>query len=279
MRQLITSLVLVLVAASNAAYALPGGLGGLGNAIKPVKRPSKSIDATFEDLIGRKISLTEEQQINGLLAETEEMQLKPQLVSTFGGTEIIPLICGQFKASFDWAKGIGGEVNPCFDPMSGKSFVMKGTSFNNPGSASAALMGGIYVGPASEQKPIVGQYGFVGLTKDLIPFVKFTGQISVDLPCLNEAIALSSQKTWEQTLQNCKFMAMGGLGISVSDLFKKFKDKLSKKPAGTAAVAIGGTKLNVGVTFEVKEFPWYERLKNGSSLRQAFADWQTYQAP
>ncbi len=284
MRQLSTTLFVLLVL-TNSSQALPLALPSTGlsdaSMSAPTKATSRATEDYFEDLIGREISKTEENTIRLHLEQTEEMQLRPQLVSTFGGTEVIPLICGQFKASAHWAKGLGGEVSPCFDPQTGRSYVMQGTSFNNSGMVTAALMAGVYVGPAHVQKPVVGEYGFIGLTKDLIPFVKFHGQVSADFNCLAEASSLSSKKSWAETIKECKFMAMGGLGISVTDLFKKFKDKLMKTPMDPAAGAAipGWGEINIGVTFMVREFPWYERLKNGVTPRQAFADWQTYQAP
>lgn len=270
-----TSILLLSQTLSLTAQAFPSGLGSVGSAAQAQKVAVHTEDF-FEDLIGRKISQKEERQIKDLMGQAEEMQLQPQKVSTFGGTEVIPLICGQFKANFSWARGIGGEINPCFDPMSGKSYIMKGTSFSPSPTVSAALQAGVYVGPSHLQKPIVGEYGFVSLSKEVIPFVKVHGQMSASLPCVHEMTGLS-KKTWEQTLRDCQFLAFGGLGLNVDGLFKKFKSYFKAPEANTVSVA--GAEFTVGVIFSITEFPWYERMKNGSSIREAFTDWQTYTAP
>lgn len=271
MRQILT-VTLGLLFFSNSASALPSL--GPGTRMVPSKMQAEDF---FEDLIGRKISTKEEGQIRDLMGQVEDMQLRPQKVATFGGTEIIPLVCGQFKANFSWARGIGGEINPCFDPVSGKSYIMKGTSFSPSPTVSVALQAGVYIGPSHLQKPIVGEYGFVSLSKEVIPFVKTHGQVSASLPCVNEVTGLSN-KTWEETLRECQFLAFGGLGLNIDGLFSKFKSyfKTSQQPG---AVSVAGVEFTVGVIFSISEFPWYERMRSGASVRQAFADWKTYQAP
>lgn len=271
MRQLLTA-TFITIAFSQSVSALPA----LGPGTRPLTQKTQTEDY-FEDLIGRKISAREENQIKNLMGQAEDLQLQPQKIATFGGTEVIPLVCGQFKANFSWARGIGGEINPCFDPVSGKSYIMKGTSFSPSPTVSAALQAGVYIGPSHLKKPIVGQYGFVSLSKEIVPFVKAHGQMSASLPCVHEVTGLS-KKTWEQTLRECQFLAFGGLGLNIDGLFSKFKSyfKSSSQP-GTVAVA--GVEFTVGVIFSISEFPWYERMRNGASIREAFTDWQTYEAP
>lgn len=244
----------------------------------PRQSEGPGIDVYFEELIGRKLSTVEEHQVQDLMGQVEDMKLRPQNVAVFGGTEIIPLICGQFKANFHWARGIGGEINPCFDPTSGKSYIMRGTSFSASPTVAAALQAGVYIGPSHLNKPVVGQYGFVSMAKDIVPFIRAHGQVSASLSCIDEVTGLSSKKTWARTLEECQFLAFGGLGFNVDGLFRKFKDKLFSKGAdGAASASVAGAEITVGVIFSIVEFPWYERLRNGAPISEAFADWKTAQ--
>lgn len=268
----IKSSLLVLIVSSLApvhALALP-------NIGIPKMAEAPAIDVYFEELIGRKLSTVEEHQVQDLMGQVEDLKLRPQNVAVFGGTEIVPLICGQFKANFHWARGIGGEINPCFDPVSGKSYIMRGTSFSASPTVAAALQAGVYIGPSHLNKPVVGQYGFVSIAKNIAPFIRAHGQVSASLSCIDQITGL--KQTWERTLAECQFLAFGGLGFNVDGLFKKFKNKLFSKGAdGGASVSVAGAEVTVGVIFSIVEFPWYERLRNGAPVSEAFADWKSAQ--
>lgn len=264
------------MACSNA-IALP--FSGIGSAVSKPNTQLATSDIVFEELIGRQINAHEEELIQQLVVEVQEFKERPQVVSTIGGLEIMPIICGQFKANLAWIKGVGGEVNPCFDPISGRSYVMRGASFSPSPNLSSALQAGVYVGPASLEKYVDGQYGFISGTKEVLPWVKAHGQVSVSLPCLQEMSSFGSGKSWSQAAQQCQFLAMGGIGFSFEGVFSKLKSYFWPSKKETANTQLGGIEWTVGIIFTIVEHPWYERIRNGVGIVEAFEDVNSYVPP
>jgi hypothetical protein len=207
------------------------------------------------------LSAADRKLIDHVLAQAQVLKEQPQTVATLGGVEVLPLVCGQFKLNLQAVKGLGAEIEPCLDPSTGKSYVMTGGSFSPASTLSLGLQVGIYLGPAHLNQPVVGQYAYASLSKELIPFVKGHGQVSLSSNCLNDLTRLS--------FKECQMLVMGGAGLDFAGLFSKLTAKAGVKDS-EKKIAVAGIEAGYGVIFQVKEHPWYAKIKAGASWKDVF---------
>jgi hypothetical protein len=295
--------VMISCLATSQAHAF-SNLSGMGTASPVSQHGNVNSNSTrvslqdpqpLEELMGRQLTNEELSGIEEMIGEVQKIREMPQTVSTFGSVEVIPLVCGQFKVNFQiLTKALGGEIETCVDFQTGKSYILSGAAIGGASSISATVRVGIYVGPSAVQTPIIGQYAFGNISKEVFPSIYAHGQLSVGKGCLDSAVDLATQgRSIKSALKSCQLLVFGGVGVNLDGLMKntyqKFFGKKSTEVSGTpmsvdaakdAVSKLTGFSLTTGVIFNIKEFPWYDRMRNkGMGVVQAFADIKTYQAP
>lgn len=302
-----------LIVAANQVMAFPRA--GVAPLIAP---PTPRINAVihpedmrdFEELIGRRITSSEINQIQRIADQTralnEDDSLRPQNVRWDlgnSGFEYTVLICGQFKLQVDkvipqalkdklskvpgdlqgkasgFLNKFSGELLPCFDPHTGMSYIMGGSSveLRSPSIFTMGLSVGLYFNHKSE-KLIVGNYFFGRFTWDIGAFGKWDLTGGGDLNCSATIAAL------EFDIAKCRrFFISTGLGFDLfGGLFRKLKTIRKQANASEASGAQGKTldlgmwSFSTGAILKLHEFPWYDRMRQGADIQNAFSDLAQY---
>lgn len=287
---LASAFALTLLLAQIPAAALPGmGAASLAPRAPRTEDPREIVADGFEEIIGRELTAGETRQLNQAIKQLESVDeprmqrvaLFDQAYDLWESYEKLPIICiyGKFsgKIPFSTKKfslngaAIGYEITPClvlnsFNPWAWRlrefrSYVMQGGSLAQNGGQFGGVAGGIfiglYAGPRALAHPLIGTYGFMRLTLDRA-IVKGSAQVAYS--------------------NNKQMLAMIGVGgeLSFDAIFRAFR--LMPK-ADANSVSVAGVKAEVGMYFDVKEFPWFHRIVvQGMGPIDAFSDVNSYVA-
>ena len=276
--------------------------------MKPLVSPTGVISTEafegFEELTGRELRSSEINQIQRISDQVRELNQDEGVHKASWnlgktGYQFTVLICGQFKLQVDsvipqkvkdgltklptslqnsvngfMAKG-SGEIQPCLDPHSGISYLMVGAShtIGAPTLISGGLTIGIYFSPTTE-KIAIGNYLFGRFTWNLGSFGKWEITGGGDAQCAENIPKM------EFDFSKCqRFFISTGLGFDLGGaLWSKLKTLRQRAESAPANVAggktldLGAWTFSYGIIVKVQEFPWYERLRQGMGVRQAFAD-------
>ena len=289
-KQILTGSIISLLLAPVSAHAIPN----LGSITKPrpqnrVEDPREVVAAGFASLLDRELNREEVQQIGYALSEIESVPEKPIRVGYLGDLwdryEKLPIIClyGKLNAKIPdfipnfkiHGTAASYEITPClmlnsFNPFAlrlseFKSYIMQGGSFAQTGGKFGGLAGGIlaglYAGPKHLARPIIGTYGFLRGTYDH-KAVKWVGQFAVS--------------------GDGQVMALAGVGAELSfdvliDLLKRPMPRPTIEGLNLGKPVPG--KGEMGMYFDVREFPWFERMVlKGMTPVETFADMSQYLA-
>jgi hypothetical protein len=285
---LASAFAFILLLAQIPAAALPT-MGA--NALKPeaprTEDPREVVADGFEDIIGRELDNRETRHLNQALAQLQTLDDHPQVhkVAMFDQVydlwqsyEKLPVIClyGKFNGKIPFATSkfslnglaIGYEITPClvlnsFHPLAWRtkefrSYVMQGIfsqAGGQFGGVAGGLMIGVYAGPRNLASPLIGTYGFIRATLDR-KIVKVPVQVAYS--------------------NNKQILAMIGIGAELSfDAVLQAMRLMPKVDATGVTTPVG--KIELGMYFDVKEFPWFQRLAHqGMNPIDAFADMNSY---
>ncbi len=301
----------------SAAIARPAPRQPLG-PFQPAVMVHQDELREFETLTDHQFSSSELSQVQKAMDQANELNqnlngsegvqnVRWDLGNT--GYEWTILLCGSFKLQADAiipqrAKDMLGklgpalkdkvtgiinkgnaELVPCFDPHTGKSYVMAGggSTFGAPSLLTAGFTIGFYFNSKLE-KAIVGSYIFGRATWNIAVFGRWDITGGGDLRCLDSAISIATE--FKVDFSKCsRFFVSTGLGFDLGGgLMSKLK-KLRGVASVPDAAAPGGKTLDLGawsfsygVIVKVNEFPWYQRMRQGLGLRETFKDLDTYVA-
>lgn len=271
--------------------ALPGA--GMGSAFaRPDGPPPRTTDPAilveqgFEKFLGRDLDRREEAQLKIAIREFQQFQAeqeRPQKASYathfFSTNEFLPVFCLYGKVSGKVPKigglslgGVGGatERTICvltnslypwaWKPSEFHSYVMKGISGTSAGSpwggVSVGLSGGIYIGPKNTTRQFVGKYKF--------------GRLMLEKGLANVNIQAAYN-------DNEQYVVMVGAAGELSwEAILRAVRVLPKLDPSKQTASVAGLKWEGGLYYEVKEFPWFNRLLNGWDPISAFSDVEQY---
>jgi hypothetical protein len=281
----------ILLLAQIPAAALPSmGASAMIPQAPRTDDPREVVAEGFEEIIGRELDNREMRHLNQAIKQLEvlpdgqrvqKVALFDQVYDLWESYEKLPIICmyGKFNGKIPFATSrftlnglaLGYEITPClvlnsFNPLAWRlkefrSYIMQGGSFSqaggNFGGVAGGLLIGVYAGPKALASPLIGTYGFVRVTLDR-KLVKFAGQVAYS--------------------NNKQVLAMVGVGAELSfDMVLQAMRLMPKVDATGITTPLG--KIEVGMYFDVKEFPWFHRLVfQGMDPIAAFSDMNTYVA-
>ncbi len=279
----------VMMLAGIPSAALPGA--GLGSMRPPAHNepprtedPAIVVEHGFEQLLGRDLNRREAAQLKIAVREFQHIQAqqeRPQQASFisdfFSHNEFLPVFCFYGKISGKLPKvgsvnvggvGFSAERMPCLLTNSMlpwqwrtskfKSYIMKGISATSAGAPyggiAAGVSGGLYIGPKNTTRQFVGTYMF--------------GRLMYEKGLVNVSVQAAYNDN-KQTL-----VMVGAAGEIGWDAMMRAVRVLPSVAQGTVSVA--GWKFEGGMYYNVKEFPWFERLMNGWTPIAAFQDMEEY---
>lgn len=224
----------------------------------------------MEEVMGRKLSPEEIKKIQESMAQKEDVIRKPQKPWQLGSVEIVfPLICGQLKMNLKKIfPQLSVEVQPCLDPITRKSYIMKGTAWGSGEILSAGIGIGVYVGPRHANQPVVGQYMFARASQEILPTANISGQLSYSKGCYDDFMSLH--------YQDCKFMGFVSGTWDAARLVTSFLSNVTPEGLSANSVDLGAVAWSYGMLVDVQEYPWWDRIRNGSSIKEAFHDVESY---
>ena len=287
------ALLACMILAQMPAAALPG----MGDAVPRQREydPRLVVGEGFQQLLGRDLSNKEYQQIETFLLALEEAQQSPIQKASFlpngeqvnrfltrlmDFSEVLPVICLYGKVSVKLpgtatfaVNGFSAayEITPCLVLNSVmpwklrvsefRSYVLKGGTIGAAegklGALAAGVVAGLYAGPKSLARPLIGEY----------LFSRFAIQKSGFKVIYQGAVSSQGQK-----------MVMVGVGgeLSIDNMASLILNLAGLPKLDIQGLKPGQRRGELGTYYSVYEHPWFSRLLQGMSPVAAFADIDQY---